>query len=294
MTESTKGGLYALGAYGFWGVVAIYFKWVAPVAPLEILAHRVVWSLVLLFPFAIVLGQTKDLRVLWHRDRLPWLCLSSALVSCNWLIFIWALQNDRMVEASLGYFINPLVNVLFGAIFFSERLTRTQLAAVGLAGAGVVNEVINAGVVPWVGLGLAVTFALYTVVRKQLNVGSVVGLTVETAIVAPLALVYFAWLVATGENTFGAGDGRWNGPLLAAGLVTTIPLVLFASAAVRLSMSVLGLFQYLAPTIQLLLAVYLFGEPFGVAQMVTFACIWSALIIFSATSLYDRRAQAIN
>jgi chloramphenicol-sensitive protein RarD len=102
VTESTKGGLYALGAYGFWGVVAIYFKWVAPVAPLEILAHRAIWSLVLLFPFAIVLGQTKDLRVLWHRDRLPWLCLSSALVSCNWLIFIWALQNDRMVEASLG------------------------------------------------------------------------------------------------------------------------------------------------------------------------------------------------
>jgi chloramphenicol-sensitive protein RarD len=294
MNDSTQGGLYALGAYGFWGVVAVYFKWVAPVAPLEILAHRVVWSLVLLFPFAIVLGQTKDLRVLWHRDRLPWLCLSSALVSCNWLIFIWALQNDRMVEASLGYFINPLVNVLFGAIFFGERLTRTQLAAVALAGAGVLNEVVSAGVLPWAGLGLAVTFALYTVVRKQLNVGSVVGLTVETAIVAPLALGYFAWLVATGENTFAAGDGRWNWPLLAAGLVTTIPLVLFASAAVRLSMSVLGLFQYLAPTIQLLLAVHLYGEPFGAAQMITFGCIWSALIIFSATSLYDRRPHAIN
>jgi chloramphenicol-sensitive protein RarD len=294
MNDSTQGGLYALGAYGFWGVVAVYFKWVAPVAPLEILAHRVVWSLVLLFPFAIVLGQTKDLRVLWRRDRLPWLCLSSALVSCNWLIFIWALQNDRMVEASLGYFINPLVNVLFGAIFFGERLTRTQLAAVALAGAGVLNEVVSAGVLPWAGLGLAVTFALYTVVRKQLNVGSVVGLTVETAIVAPLALGYFAWLVATGENTFAAGDGRWNGPLLAAGLVTTIPLVLFASAAVRLSMSVLGLFQYLAPTIQLLLAVYLYDEPFGAAQMITFGCIWSALIIFSATSLYDRRPHAIN
>lgn len=287
MTESSKGGCYAIGAYGFWGFSAMYFKWVA-VPPLEVLAHRIIWSLVLLVPCAVVLRQLRDLTVLLRRDRLPWLLLSSLLVSTNWLIFIWALQNDRMVEASLGYFMNPLVNVVFGALLFAERLSRIQLAAVLLAALGVVNEVVAVGVVPVLGLGLATTFALYTVVRKRLNVGAVIGLTVETGILTPLALVYFGYLVWSGQNTFGGDDGRWDVPLLAAGLVTAIPLLLHASAAVRLSMTVLGLFQYLAPTVQLLLAVYVYGEPFGVGRMITFACIWAGLVIFSVSNLYHR------
>ena len=236
-----------------------------------------------------MLRQWQPVRTLLNRAHLPWLMLSSLFVSANWLIFIWALQNDRLVEASLGYFINPLVNVLFGAVFFAERLSRMQMFAVLLAAAGVANEVVGAGFVPWAGLGLAVTFSFYTVVRKRLNVGSVAGLTVETGLMTPLALIYFAYLVAAGDNTFGAGSGEWDAPLLAAGLVTAIPLVLFASAAVRLSMSVLGLFQYLAPTVHLLLAVYFYDEPFGFSQVVTFSCIWTGLIIFSLTTFYSGR-----
>ena len=215
--------------------------------------------------------------------------VSGALVSVNWCVFVWALQNDRMLETSLGYYINPLVNMLLGGIFLAERLRMPQKIAALLASLGVVNEIVSVGILPWAGLTLAVTFGFYGLVRKKLGVDAVVGLAVETTLLLPLALGYFIYVTLQGVGSLAQGDLNQILLLGAGGLVTVFPLVCFAYAALRLPLTVLGFFQYLAPSITLLLAVFAYGEPFRPSQLITFGCIWIALLIFSVEGLYHHR-----
>jgi chloramphenicol-sensitive protein RarD len=290
MTERREGVLYAFVAYGIWGVVPIYFKWLTFASPDEIIVHRIVWSLLLLLVVVTLRGLWPDLvDILQARRKLAWLFLSGALVAGNWLIFVWALQNERMIEASLGYYIIPLVSVLLGVVFLRERLPPAHVAALVLATVGIVNELIGVGGLPWISLCLALSFGAYGLVRKTVAVDSVLGLTVETALLAPLALLYFVWLVQSGDPAFGRVDTLQTVGLLAAGIVTSIPLVAFAAAALRLPLSVLGFLQYLSPSITLLLAIFLYGEPFRTSHAVTFGCIWSALALFTAAEVYRLR-----
>lgn len=287
MRIDRTGVWFAVAAYGLWGVAPMYFKLVDFADPAEVVAHRVVWSVVVL---ALVIW----LRRLWPTVRqldarqFGGLALSGTLISVNWLLFVWAIFNDRMLDASLGYFINPLVNVLLGVVFFREWLRPAQMVALALAVLGVGNEVLAVGLVPWVGLVLAFSFGFYGLVRKRIGVGSAVGLGLETALVLPVAIVYLLVVFMRGEGVLVTGSGPQIALLAAAGPVTVVPLVCFAAAAVRLPLSVLGFFQYLAPTAMLLLAVFVYGEPFRPSQVVTFGFIWLGLVIFSGEALYHQ------
>jgi chloramphenicol-sensitive protein RarD len=289
-SEQRTGVYFALTAYGLWGVIPVYFKLVAFATPLEIIAHRIVWAVVVLVVFVLVRRQLHTLR---HFDwrKVGWLGLSGLLLSVNWAVFVWALLNDRMLETSLGYYINPLVNMLLGGLFLGERLRPAQAAAVGLAALGVANELYAFGALPWAGLTLAVTFGFYGLVRKKIMVDSVVGLGVETVLLLPFALGYLLFITMAGEGSLAAGAGGEVAMLALGGLLTAVPLVAFAAAALRLPLTVLGFFQYLAPSITLLLAVFVYGEPFRLEQAVTFGCIWLALVIFSMEGLRQQRLQ---
>ncbi|MEZ5559077.1 MAG: EamA family transporter RarD [Pseudomonadales bacterium] len=288
MSDQRAGVWFALAAYLFWGFAPIYFKLLDFATPLEIIAHRVVWSVVVLLGLIALRRQYGNLRRLGAR-RVAWLALSGVLVSVNWGVFVWALLNDRMLETSLGYYINPLVNVVLGGLFLGEWLRPAQKVAVVLAMLGVVNEIVGVGVLPWAGLLLALSFGCYGLVRKRLGVDSAVGLGVETLLMLPLALGYLGWAWLHGGGALARGDTVELGLLAAGGLVTVFPLVCFAAAALRLPLSVLGFFQYLAPSITFLLAVFVYGEPFRLSQTITFGCIWLALVIFSTEGLYHHR-----
>jgi chloramphenicol-sensitive protein RarD len=288
MRIDRAGVWFAIGAYGLWGIAPVYFKLLHFADPAEVVAHRVIWSVV-------VLGGVIWLRNLWpavralRPDQLGWLAVSGTLISVNWLLFVWAIFSERMLDASLGYFINPLMNVLLGVAFFREWLRPAQKAALLLAALGVANEVVAAGVVPWVGLTLALSFALYGAVRKRLAVGATIGLGLETTLMLPLAIGHVLVTSLDGAGTLVDGSAARLTLLAAAGPVTVVPLVCFAAAAVRLPLSVLGFFQYLAPSAMFLLAVFAYGEPFRPSQLVTFGCIWLALVIFSSEALYHQK-----
>jgi chloramphenicol-sensitive protein RarD len=283
-----RGVLLALAAYGAWGVAPVYFKLLDLVTPLEVVAHRIVWSAVVLVALIYLRGQWSALFRLTRR-QVGWLALSGALIAGNWLLYVWAIFEARMLEASLGYFINPLVNVLLGVLYFKEWLRPAQKVALGLACLGVVNEVVAVGVVPWVGLALALSFGVYGLVRKRLAVDSAVGLGVETGLVLPLALGYLIIAGLAGEGALSRGVPAEVALLVLAGPVTVIPLVCFAAAALRLPLSVLGFFQYIAPSAMLLLAVFVYGEAFRPSQLITFGCIWLGLLTFSSEALYHQR-----
>jgi chloramphenicol-sensitive protein RarD len=290
MTPRAEGVLFAVIAYGVWGLAPIYFKWLDFARADEVIVHRIVWSLVLLLVVVAARGAWGALAaIVRSRRQLRFLFVSGALVAGNWLVFVWALQNERMIEASLGYYINPLVSVLLGVVFLRERLPPLHWASLALAALGIVNELVNVGGLPWVSLTLALSFAAYGLVRKTVAVDSVLGLTVETALLLPLALGYFVFLSLVGDPAFGRVGAVETIGLLAAGVITSIPLVAFAAAALRLPLSVLGFLQYLSPSIALLLAIFVYDEPFRPSQMVTFGCIWAALALFTATELYRLR-----
>jgi chloramphenicol-sensitive protein RarD len=290
MTPRAEGVLFAVIAYGVWGLAPIYFKWLDFARADEVIVHRIVWSLVLLLLVVAVRGAWGTLAaIVRSRRQLRFLFASGALVAGNWLVFVWALQNERMIEASLGYYINPLVSVLLGVVVLRERLPPMHWASLALAALGIVNELVNVGGLPWVSLTLALSFAAYGLVRKTVAVDSVLGLTVETALLLPLALGYFVFLSLAGDPAFGRVGVAETIGLLAAGVVTSVPLVAFAAAALRLPLSVLGFLQYLSPSIALLLAIFVYDEPFRPSQMVTFGCIWAALALFTVTELYRLR-----
>lgn len=294
-SEARVGVLYATAAYGLWGVFPVYFKLVATVPALEVLAHRIIWSLVFLLGLLLARHRLRGaLSVLRDRRTLITLGLTTLLIATNWLLFIWAVTHDLVLQASLGYFINPLVSVLLGFLFLRERLRRWQTAAVVLAGLGVGCMTLLAGQFPGLALYLAVSFGLYGLLRKVARVESLVGLAVETGLLTPLALGFLVTQMIRGQAVFGAGSTELSLLLMLAGVITATPLLAFTAAARRLRLATLGFLQYLAPTGHFLLAVLAFGEPFTRAHLATFACIWAALAIYSIDTLKGaRRTPAV-
>lgn len=288
--EERTGVLYATATFCFYGLSPLYFKTVQHVSALEVLGHRITWSvLFLMMLIAWGGGFGASFRGLFRRDVLPWLFLSGAIIGFNWGVFIWTVHADRVLEASLGYYINPLVNIFLGMIFLSERLRPAQWVAMLLAAVGTLNMVIAQGVVPWAGLALAFSFGFYGLVRKRVEVRAATGLLVETVLLLPLVLVAAVWAGRNGLLMFAQGDLKTDLLLVAAGVITTLPLIWFANAARRLPLSVIGFFQYIAPSVTLCLAVFLFGETFTPAHGVTFGLIWVALALLMADTIRDRR-----
>jgi len=283
----------ALAAYIFWGLAPIYFKWIEQVDPLEIIAHRILWSIPFLAGFLLL----RDGAGFWRRFRLPLrtvavLALSGVLVAGNWLIFVWAVVNGQVLATSLGYFIGPLVNFLLGFLFLGERLTRMQTVGVLIAASGTVYLGWFLGTPPWISLGLAFSFGLYGLVRKVLAVGPMIGMLWETLILALPALAWLVFLQGQGKLSFAQLGPGIDGLLILAGLVTVLPLVWFNVAARNLKLSTVGFFQYIAPSMTFLLSVFFFGEVFTRGHAVAFACIWTALAMVSAETVLRSRRLA--
>ncbi len=292
MTETSRGLLLALTAYTMWGGFALFFSLLKHIPATEVLLHRVVWSFLFV---AIIITLTKQ----WSRakaaltDKKVVLALfsSSLLIAANWGLYIWAVSVNRAVGASLGYFISPLVAVCLGVIFFKERLASYQKVAIALATLGVGYKILGVGEFPWIALTLAFTFGFYGLVRKQTPVDTVTGLMLETVLLLPIALSYWLWLSLSGAGHFSpTADGLL---LILAGILTALPLLAFSAAAHRLSLTVLGLMTYLAPTLQLLSAVLILGEPFDSSDFITFSLIWMALLVFTGGALWRRRKTPV-
>ncbi len=288
LSENKKGLLFALGAYGVWGIAPIYFVWVGFAGPFEILANRIVWAIPLLL---LLLGLTKQWAGVWKltRSQLIILVATAAALSINWLTFITAIQAEKIAEASLGYYINPLVNVILGWLFLQERMRPLQWLAIGVAAFGVGTELVMQASVPWLGLTLAMSFGIYGLLRKLVNLPAVVGLFIETLLVAPIALGYLI-LLYRDHGTRTIFDGA---SLALGGVITVIPLVFFAAAATRLPLTTLGFVQYLAPTLTLLLAIFLYDETVPAIRWFTFSMIWLAVVIFSVENLYQNRKRGL-
>lgn len=287
-----SGLTFAVGAFALWGLIPIYFKILEDVPPIEMLSHRVFWSSFLLVSFLLLRRRLGGLLELIKSPRLlGWLALTSLLIAGNWLCFIWGVTNDRILETSLGYYINPLISVLFGYYFLGERLTRYQMLAVIIAATAVSMQVVLLGKLPWVAFVLALCFAFYGLIRKRINVDATTGLAVETLLLMPAVIIYFFWLSSNDSHAFRLSDPDTSILLVLAGLVTTIPLVLFNMAMQKLSLTVMGIMQYLAPSISFLVGVTIYNEPLGVVQMATFGMIWLALAIFTLDGLFRQKRQ---
>ena len=282
-----QGAYFALSAYVFWGMAPIYFKWVDHVSAPEILIQRIIWSVVLLLGILAYTGQLSALRT--PVKRLALVFVSASLLATNWLIFIWAIINNNIVETSLGYFINPLVSVFLGMFFLGEKLRAVQWIAIAIAASGIGLQLVFFGEIPWIALVLAFSFGFYGLIRKHLDLPAVAGLALETLMVLPIALIGAVWLYQSGDMKFLTLNWQTDVLLVAAGFVTTFPLLCFTAAVTRLSLTAAGMFQYIAPSLSLLVAVFMFNEPFTVERQLTFAAIWVALILFTAESLRHHR-----
>jgi chloramphenicol-sensitive protein RarD len=281
-TNPRSGLLYAGGAFFIWGAVPLYFATLRAVPAFEIIAHRVLWSMGFV---GLLLGATRgfaQVRTVLQEPRLvARLALTSALVTGNWLTFVWAVNAGRILDTSLGYYITPLVNVLLGLVILRERLRPAQWIAVLLAVAGVLNQVWRLGQLPWISLVLALSFGSYGLFRKQVRVDPVVGLLVETGLASPFALAYLAYLGWAGSVRFGHGSHVTDALLMFLGVVTAVPLMMFAAGAQRLRLSTVGFLQYIAPSMSFLLAVFVYGEHLGAAQVTTFVCIWAGIAVYA-------------
>ena len=281
-TQQTRQGIgYALGAYFIWGIAPAYFKLVKEVPPTEIMTHRVIWSALFMLVLITLSRSWQQVRtVLAQPKKVLLLAITAVTIGGNWLLFIWAVNNQHMLEASLGYFINPLINVVFGMLFLRERFRRLQWLAVLLATIGVLVQLWQFGSLPIIGLGLALSFAVYGLLRKKIQVDAQSGMLIETAWLFPLAAIYLFGFADSATSHLSANPMSLNLKLIAAGIVTTIPLMLFAAACARLRLSTVGFFQYLGPTLMFLLAVLFYGESLTPDKMVTFGFIWLALAVF--------------
>ncbi|VFS71884.1 putative chloramphenical resistance permease RarD [Raoultella planticola] len=290
--QTRLGVILALAAYFIWGIAPAYFKLIYYVPADEILTHRVIWSFFFMLALISLSHQWPQVKKLLHMPRKIFLlALSAVLIGGNWLLFIWAVNNHHMLEASLGYFINPLVNIVLGMIFLGERFRRMQWVAVLLAVCGVLVQLWTFGSLPVIGLGLAFSFAFYGLLRKKIAVDAQTGMLVETLWLLPVAAVYLFAIADSPTSHMGREPVVAELLLMAAGVVTTIPLLCFTGAATRLRLSTLGFFQYIGPTLMFLLAVIFYGEVPGADKMVTFAFIWVALAVFIVDALYTQRRQ---
>lgn len=288
--ESPAGVLSAVAAFLIWGLSPIYYKAVGHVPAFEVLLHRMVWSFLLLIAFVGLSGRWPELRgVLTDLRRFRILVFTALLVSSNWFVFIWAIHTERILHTSLGYYINPLVNVLLAMIFLKERLRRAQASAVLLAAVGVLLLTLEIGMLPWISLYLALSFGFYGLIRKTAPVNAVVGLTVETLLQSVPAGVYLIYLHAHGSGAFGTAGPQTAGLLICAALVTAVPLVLFTAGARQIRFTTVGLLQYIAPSCTFLLAVFVYREPFSSTQLLTFVLIWTALGIYTGDMVRSHR-----
>ena len=294
MTSTRRGTLYGAAAYLMWGLFPLYWPLLRPAGSFEVLAHRIVWSLVVVLALLALTRRLPAVRAaVADRRRLAMLTLAAVVIAVNWVTFIWGVTHDRVVEVSLGYFVNPIVTVLLGVVVLGERLRPAQWAALGAAAVAVVVLTVENGRPPWLALVLAFSFATYGLLKKTAGVGAVEGLVVETAVLLPVAAGYLALLGVSGAGTFGT-EGPGHAVLLAlSGLVTAVPLLAFGAAASRVTLTTLGLLQYLAPTIQFVLGVTLFGEPLPLAKLVGFLLVWSGLALFTADLVRSSRARRL-
>ena len=292
-TSSTldgRGIVAASSAFVIWGVLPIYLKWLQSVPVLQVTAHRLVWGCLVALAWLGVRGELKNLWAALKDWRvLLRLFASASLITANWITYVWAVANDRVVDTSLGYFINPLLNVVLGVVLLSERLNRAQWSAVALAAIGVAYLTWSSGHPPWLSLALAFTFGLYGFVRKVIKVDALAGFGAETLLVLPVGIGYLIWCEMVGIGAFGHTSLTLNLLMIFGGPITAIPLVLFAFGARRIPYSTVGLLQYIGPTLQLLLGVFLYHEPFGGSRLIGFALIWSALAIYAIDGLWRSR-----
>ena len=292
MPESRRGFAYGVAAYGLWGIFPLYWPLLEPAGALEILAHRVLWSLVTVGIVVVVLRRTDAVRAVLADRRARLLLLgAAAVITVNWFGYIWGVNNGRVVETSLGYFINPLVTVLMGVLLLGERLRPRQWAAVGLAAVAVVVLTVDYGRPPWVALLLAFSFATYGLAKKKAGVDAVESLTVETLFIGPVAAAYIGWLAWQGTGDFGHHGVGHALMLTTAGVVTVVPLLCFGAAAIRVSMVTIGLLQYIAPVLQFLLGVWWYGEAMPASRWVGFVLVWIALVVFTVDAAHHRRRQ---
>lgn len=288
--RARQGVLLAIGAYTMWGIAPIYFKSISSVSALEILSHRVVWSFFLLAALLHFGRNWRTVRaVITNKSKMLYLVSTAILVGVNWLIFIWAVNANHMLDASLGYYINPLFNVLLGMIFLGERLRKLQWFAVALAACGVLVQLVMFGSVPIVAIALAMSFGVYGLLRKKVSVDAQTGLFIETLVMLPAAAIYLLFIASTPTSNLLDNPASLNILLVAAGVVTTLPLLCFTGAATRLKLSTLGFFQYIGPSLMFLLAVLIYGEAFTSDKAITFAFIWGALVLFSFDGLRNNR-----
>jgi chloramphenicol-sensitive protein RarD len=292
--ERRLGLAYGLAAYGSWGLFPIYLKAVKTVPVVEVLCHRVVWALAVLAVVTSVRGETRAVfAALRHRRALLVLGGSTVLIAINWLVYIYSVTYARILESSLGYYINPLVSVVFGIVLLGERLTPLMKAAVVTAAAGVIWMAIDLGQLPWISLVLAFSFGLYGLLRKIAPVGPLIGLTVETILLAPLCAGYLAWSMTHDRSGFVSGGPWVRTLLLLAGPITAVPLLCFAAAARRLPLTTMGFLQYVSPTLQFLIAVAVYHEHFSRGRAAAFACIWVAVALFALDSVRRRAPEPI-
>jgi chloramphenicol-sensitive protein RarD len=292
MSENRRGFLLGLAAYGMWGLFPLYWPLLEPAGAVEILAHRIFWSLAVMLVLVVAVRRTSHLRrVLSEKRTRAILAVAAVLITVNWGTYIWGVNNHHVVETSLGYFINPLVTVQMGVVLMGERLRRMQWIALALAFVAVTALTVEYGHPPWIALLLALSFGSYGLAKKKANTGAVESLAIETMVIAPVALAYILWLSATGASNF-ANHGAGHAVLLVTtGLVTAVPLICFGAAATRVSMTTIGLLQYVTPTVQFMIGVFFYGEPMPPMRWVGFAMVWVALIVFTAETLNHRRRQ---
>lgn len=291
-SNSAKAGVFfAIAAYTMWGIAPIYFKALAHVPAIEVVMHRVIWSVLLLVVLIIGLRHIAKVKAALANKKVVFTLLAaSLLLAGNWLLFIWAVNNDYMLEASLGYYINPLINVFLGRLFLAERLRFTQKLAVGIALTGVAIMIFNFGYMPWIALTLAFTFSIYGLLRKQVAVDSLPGLFIETSFMLPAALLYWLFFASQASN-FAETDTATLVLLLLSGVVTTAPLLCFTAAARRIRYSTLGFFQYIGPSLMFILAVAVYNEPLSTGRLITFGFVWTALAVFSFDSIKHYRKE---
>ncbi|MDU8929238.1 EamA family transporter RarD [Alisedimentitalea sp. MJ-SS2] len=289
--DTPQGLAFALAAYGLWGFLPLYMKLLSHIPAAEVVTHRILWSLPIAGALLILMRRTGDIRTALRTPKtLAMGVLTAALVSLNWGIYVWAIVSDRALDAALGYYINPLFSIFLGAALLRERLAPLQWAAITLAAAAVVILTLDNGAVPWAALSLTLTWGFYAFFKKSLPIGPNQGFLLEVLILTPPALAYLAWLTATGQSHFSTTPDV--ALLLGCGVVTAVPLLLYANGAKLLRLSTIGILQYIAPTMIMLIGVFIFDEPFGRARMIAFPMIWAALVLYSIAMLRQLRRKA--